>query len=1368
MLGWGRNGRGWIGTTKNGEAEYNARIAGTVGKAFLGVPVVPAGSTRIYLQSDKGEPGYPKLHWDAGNGNMSDWNNLPMMTPLSGDGNWYYADVPRTGAFGVVVRYKPNEQVPAAGQGTIPIPGSASAYRITDASKKEVSVDPDESLYSVSDGSKVQSPVENPLKQVTQNIKVKDSETVRTQISDYSNYGTTISNLSVMLSKVTDENTAIRASSVTDSVTRRKYNSVEGAKTGQSDIGVFINGVNEKKIVFDAGVDNPNSTVVFQLDGSQLNDARYTGIAFSFKNVQGKSVVVNVSGQDPISFHNGWNFYWEGEEIGDGYWEGSKNKKAYEDAAQAILWNFYETSKLTIHGGQIQGSGSHRWAYAIDGNGKRHGTEHEQDIEVSGVTDDPAAAMLGSILVPKGSFEDHVTTNGRVWVGQDFMMYNPSVAANFPSGVSEGDSASVIDMDQERHNFPWGGSIRSDCSAIGWSKSDEQDNRLSGSTWGVYKTLDGAAQKNDADKLLTAADGGSVDRDPNDGGIRVESLAPNATYYLRELIAPTNYKAGDYVFAIKTTTMGTETNTAITNVWSIGANNAITEIQELSKWPVHSIGALGDDGNPIANVTVDAIENHPAGTPVSWGKYEQGKPRAGLPGSEWRLTRIGEPVWTEVIADNTEAVTGVDLYQGSTKVTNRELQITEGGTLRLTAQVTPNTATQEVTWTSSDPAVVVQDGQIVANGVPANETATITATTVDKDKDGNQLSASVTIHVTAVQLESLTLQYQSSPAPQVIYATVGDTRTLQATVAPSELINSITWASSNPLVATVDNGVVTAMTAGRTTITVKCQDDQSKWKSVTIDVSEPPVNATTIYVKWENAAPYIHWWEASGYSESINGDAAMAVVSNCNGTWYRYRFDDYTGKSIKFNLTQYSDKSKSFYGINKAIGDDVGASIETGKNYNISIDGRWKNYIIDNGGITGSESGPNACLASGQNTSGRSAPQRAAGGTSIPENAKGTHADSNSAVGQFTIGNLPAGTYTLKEETAPRGYTLNTNTYQFTISDSGAVTWSGDSRPDDIDGDHVDADGQKRPMGWIADKPTSVVWNKVDGHDGSPLSGSGWTVEVQDGTVWKQVAVVADCASSPCAATGLYYDENPVGGGFEIKRLPVGQYRMFESTTPSGYEDGRSVYWYFTINTSGTAQVSREMGSSDAGVATRSAGEVSSIPNTRILGSVSWLKVSSDEIDAERPTPLTGSEWKLERLLTAATETQDAQWEDVHAVIADCATTEVEGAAVCVAGSIDQNPASGDFLVKNLQWGKYRLVETKAPDGYNLDATAREFEITRANAGTTFAVGRIGNTPGVVLPVTGGEGDTWMLVVGVALIAISMLGCAVAVHRRAE
>ncbi len=79
--------------------------------------------------------------------------------------------------------------------------------------------------------------------------------------------------------------------------------------------------------------------------------------------------------------------------------------------------------------------------------------------------------------------------------------------------------------------------------------------------------------------------------------------------------------------------------------------------------------------------------------------------------------------------------------------------------------------------------------------------------------------------------------------------TVGDTLTLAATIAPSNATNkSVTWISSNPSVATVSNGVVTAKEAGATTITVTTADG-SKKATCSVTVNAPvDVNAPNVKI----------------------------------------------------------------------------------------------------------------------------------------------------------------------------------------------------------------------------------------------------------------------------------------------------------------------------------------------------------------------------------------------------------------------------------------------------------------------------------------------------------------------------------------
>ena len=157
--------------------------------------------------------------------------------------------------------------------------------------------------------------------------------------------------------------------------------------------------------------DNTSMQQVFTIDASQLsntyNNEYYRGVDFAFEGIpKGASVVVNVTGPSNIEFHNGWRFWWNGTEISRGYetqYSGKELGEAYATASQSIMWNFVDTQSLTIRGG-IAGENRADWGYGGTATGAKW------------TDDDPAAAMIGSILVPNGSFDDHVTTNGRVYV----------------------------------------------------------------------------------------------------------------------------------------------------------------------------------------------------------------------------------------------------------------------------------------------------------------------------------------------------------------------------------------------------------------------------------------------------------------------------------------------------------------------------------------------------------------------------------------------------------------------------------------------------------------------------------------------------------------------------------------------------------------------------------------------------------------------------------------------------------------------------------------------------------------------------------------------------------------------------------------
>lgn len=182
-----------------------------------------------------------------------------------------------------------------------------------------------------------------------------------------------------------------------------------------------ISSVHEKIIEF---VGNGTSSMqVFNLPANMLNDSSsYTGVSFSFKKIPDtSSVVINVTGGN-VDFHNGWRFWWTDtnnttKELGGSYTDGD-----YAKRAQQIMWNFADASSVIIRGGQGSGTTTRK-----DPNSPAENTDGVWAGSFPLTTkDDPAAGMLGSILVPNGSFESHVSTNGRVWVGGNYAMYNPN------------------------------------------------------------------------------------------------------------------------------------------------------------------------------------------------------------------------------------------------------------------------------------------------------------------------------------------------------------------------------------------------------------------------------------------------------------------------------------------------------------------------------------------------------------------------------------------------------------------------------------------------------------------------------------------------------------------------------------------------------------------------------------------------------------------------------------------------------------------------------------------------------------------------------------------------------------------------------
>lgn len=246
-------------------------------------------------------------------------------------------------------------------------------------------------------------------------------------------------------------------------------------------------------------------------------------------------------------------------------------------------------------------------------------------------------------------------------------------------------------------------------------------------------------------------------------------------------------------------------------------------------------------------------------------------------------------------------------------------------------------------------------------------------------------------------------------------------------------------------------------------------------------------------------------------------------------------------------------------------------------------------------------------------------------------------------------------------------------------------------------------------------------------------------------------------------------DEDTAAGKFKVSDLANGTYQLQETKAPNGYDLSNTVY---TITITG-GKVTWNPDVTD-----------SKIANTRKTGSVTWTKVSSDINNSD---PLSGSEWTLKQTKTFSWADGAAKYtvvtsEATLGTVTDCVDGQNAKCSTQTSKYVDLDGASGKFKISGLDWGEYQLIESKAPDGYDLDTTPHTFRIgpleddniagnwyanthfntegtSAYNEQTTFTVngGNIKNQPGVILPGTGGDGDMKIYAAGLLAAVVAIM-----------
>lgn len=879
----------------------------------------------------------------------------------------------------------------------------------------------------------------------------------------------------------------------------------------------------EKLITF-TGTNNP-SLEVFYVDASMLNSVGYSGISFAFTNISDTaSVVINVKGSNAITFNNGWRFWWNGNEISNGYVTAKAGgghvtdamRTAYSNAAQKIMWNFAETSKLTINGGK-----------ALNGSYRQYG--HSTDSRYTLTSqDDPAAAMLGSIMVPNGSFESHVTTNGRVYVGGDFSMYNPN---NIGVNMAEGETASVIDMDQERHNLPWNGQLTTSCSTIQWSKVDASGKALGGTTWSVYGTKNDAVSAS-ATPLTTITDNGWNDGNDADGKFSLTGLTANATYYIKETsTGSADYRLNENVYRIDTGDEGAS-SASITAVYDKNGNE-ITD----------------DSAKTLLN---GEIVNKKRGSSLAWSKVDAESTDTKLAGATWNLTKYTDEArtnveegWPRSIEDNTVKVTGItikDLTTGAEYSDGQDLgEKAVNSVFRLSATVAPSGAPSGVVWSSSNDFYATVDagsGIVTPKSNSGDDYVTITACSTSNAG----VCSSVKFKVTGATAVKVTV------SPSTATVVEGKTTQLTATVNPQQ---DVTWSSNNELVARVDqNGLVTGVSAGTATVTASTADGVSASAEITVTSAQKYL---TLYFD----SNYQGNWSASNvqvyYRTKSNAWVAQSMTQ-MSGSCGQYAYAripmDNINVSSQFGF-RHLDGS-GWYGPGNA---NVPKS---DGNFKFTSEATLPENVTISAGPNYSATAPNGCAVSASMRSAKSAKavRKAAtktSGTSRAANvAQDERKDEDTDPGAFRISDLADGYYVLEETGEPNGFDVG-GEYKITIK-NGQAEWdpaqTGNKLPN------------KRKTGM-------VTWNKVDKTDGTKLlGGSEWKLTRTKSFSWvngkasykeenKELATIKDCVDSSATqcdvSTEPYPDIDGKAGQFRIKGLAWGEYKLVENKAPDGY-----------------------------------------------------------------------------------------------------------------------------------------------------------------------------------------------------------------------
>jgi len=202
----------------------------------------------------------------------------------------------------------------------------------------------------------------------------------------------------------------------------------------------------------------------------------------------------------------------------------------------------------------------------------------------------------------------------------------------------------------------------------------------------------------------------------------------------------------------------------------------------------------------------------------------------------------------------------------SIKLSEEKLKLKKGQDAKLEVIYNPNdTINKEVIWSSSNEEIVTVNNGIVTAVSPG--TATINVKSIDGDIEAK---CNVTVY-SDLPIESIKFEKER----QIVY--VGSTINLTTIATPENtMIDNPIWSSSDEYVATIEDGTVTALNVGTTTITLSDEKNEIS-ASIIVNVIEKPADKLQITIEGYdlNFNPNI-----KNYTLTIGSETTLNIKTN--------------------------------------------------------------------------------------------------------------------------------------------------------------------------------------------------------------------------------------------------------------------------------------------------------------------------------------------------------------------------------------------------------------------------------------------------------------------------------------------------------